>query len=419
LSRPIHDVSPELLAAQARLIKLRQQLGKTEKGPRLPKAVHPHGRFPLTTPLPSPWPSPAHLPTHLGWESASVTAVLRRQYPAQTTTPSSPLCLLPLVHPKATDERPLPTTGAITFYPDIALAMLRTNQTPAGRVWLLLRQIDLPGRGWVEDKVARQMLAEQQSPWRICGWRQLRNLLHQGDGLFWRRQNGRLWLVSLAKVAKALDIEHLEQRPISLPLTTLLQPMSQVRAHFYASFHSSRQNQRETPPAPISRAALSELAQISSHTQRAYEKRAGVRAQTHFAIGEPATPEKEEEGRWQRGRALFRLTDYRGAHGRPDGVYLAWQLPNSYHGPHRLAKRGRQKRINHVLADLLRQGTTGNGHYRFEQRNRPAKRYFSNGRLAAKALNQSCCPNELYWPDLGKPQSLFSKVRIWHILAKL
>lgn len=358
-----------------------------------------HGRFPHPSPS-SLWPGLVSLPEHLGWESAPLTAVLRPRPHGQTSPAPQP-------------DPPIKTvagpTAVINLYPDLALAMLRHNQTAPGRIWLLLREMDTSGCGWIEEQQARETLTGQGSDRRVCGWRQLRNLLRQGEGVFWQRQNGRLWLVSVARAAAALGVARLQQRPVALPMSLLIGPISVVRAHFYASFHSSRQKPGQMSSAPIARETLERLAAITSHTQRAYERQAGIRTQTHFAIGAAHSPEKVEEAGWRRGKALFQLKDHQGRQGPRGRVYLAWQLPNSYRGPHRLAARGRQKRINRELIDLFTKGMTGNGQAEIVTRDWPARRYVGNGRLAAKALTQV---TEVYWPDPTQSRTM----QVWRIL---
>lgn len=388
-------VSAELLAAQARLIKLREQIESERGAVTGPNSEVAHGRFPLPELTSSFWPDLADLPDHLGWESASLTAVLRLHL-----SPHSPDHVWNWQQPTETtatvNETEVESTAVIKLYPDLALAMLRQNQVAPGRVWLLLRQLDTTGCGWVETEEARKELTGRRSQRRICGWRQLRNLLRQGEGVFWRRENGRLWLASTTKAAAALGMTRLSQPPVYLPAMLLSGPISAVRAHFYASFHSSRQTPGEIRGAPIARETLAQLANITPHTQRAYERKTGVQAQAQFAVGAACTPEGLEEAGWRRGTALFQLKDHQGIHGRPGRTYLAWQLPNRYRGPHRLAARGRQKQINRDLIDLLQKGMTGNDQVEVDAQRWFSKRYVGNGRLAANALTQS---EEVYWPD--------------------
>ena len=66
ISRP----SPELLAANARMLAMRQQLRQVEQ------------HTPLKSKAVVNLPDLSMLPTHLGWGSAAVTAVLRRSHPS-------------------------------------------------------------------------------------------------------------------------------------------------------------------------------------------------------------------------------------------------------------------------------------------------------------------------------------------------
>jgi hypothetical protein len=233
-------------------------------------------------------------------------------------------------------------------------------------VWLLLRHADAAGRGAMSEKEVARLLTGADSAQRICGRRQLANLLAAGDGLFWQRRAGRVWLRSAARVAAGLGVARLGGSPVGLPLAALTGSIGRVRAHLYASFHSGRQRTdlrtgRPQPRGPIARATLTALSAAAPNSQRAYERRAGVGRRSAVALGPPAAAVDEKEVAWRRGRALFHLRDTKGRHGRPGAVYLAWQLPNEYTGPHATLPRGRQKRLNRALADLFHNGMTGNG----------------------------------------------------------
>ena len=303
---------------------------------------------------------------------------------------------------------------AIRLYPDVALAMLRTGVVASGRVWLLLRYLDTKGQGWVTVATARSHLTGKKSPLRICGWRQLRNLLSQGEGLFWRREerpahNGRIWLHSLANVAADLGISRLSLRSVSLPIDCLLQTIGTVRAHFYASYHSGRRR-----PRPIARASLSTISGVSRRTQHAYEQKAGVKRRQNWAVGSASTEAARQETAWRQGQALFQFTDHNGKYGPPGKCYLAWQLPNTYHGPHELHAKGHRKRTNRKLVDLFTQGITGNDREkvvtRCEEYN-SGRRFYDHGVAAAKGYERSP-ERDIYW----KSHLRVGRYHIWHLL---
>ncbi|MCZ7669437.1 MAG: hypothetical protein M5U34_20785 [Chloroflexi bacterium] len=100
------------------------------------------------------------------------------------------------------------------MYPSLAQGIIREGQAAAGRVWLLLRYLDENGRGWVTEFEAQMHLTTKTSPTRIFGKRQWRNIIKKGDGIFWQRENGRLWLNSVGKTAAALGVWQLNGQPV-------------------------------------------------------------------------------------------------------------------------------------------------------------------------------------------------------------
>jgi hypothetical protein len=174
----------------------------------------------------------------------------------------------------------------------------------------------------------------------------------------------------------------------------LLGPIGEVRAHLYASFHSSRTRTERNGSAssPISRATLADLSGVSPRTQQAYERRADVTVKRNLAVGSPVGTVCAQEQAWQHGKALFPFTDFRGRQGRAAQTYHAWQLPNNYFGPHAHLSRGRVRHHNRQLADLRRQGDAGNG-----QKREMARRYYANGSEAEKGWRKrGRVP--VYWP---------------------
>ena len=389
-------ISPTLLAAQERLYELRRQ----HQANCLVSCDSPTARFlpPAKTDL-NLEDILQNLPSHLGWGSHSLTSVWRSHYQPSSPEPLSEVIVPPVAvgNVSVQEEK---RTGYIKLQPDLALAFLRYKQSGPGRLWLLMRYFDSEGCGWVEEQTAKSMFTEKESWWRLCGWRQLRNLLNQGEDIFWQRRNGRIWLCSMTKVATALGLPRLGGYPVALPVDVLVQKISKVRAHFYASFHSGRDGM------PISRETLTTLTAMHERTQRRYEKVSGVRIQTNITLGDVVSKEGIEAANWEHGRAFFVFTDHRGKHGPRDQRYLAWQLPNSYIGPHKQLSRGSQKQINRRLADLSTKGMMGNGYMRH------SKCFFHNALTALKASRRQD-QRYHYWQPA---QSKGKKYRLWYHL---
>ena len=99
----------------------------------------------------------------------------------------------------------------------------------------------------------------------------------------------------------------------------------------------------------------------------------------NLAVGSAVRAVCAQEQAWRQERALFPFTDFRGKQGKAGQTYHAWQLPNTYFGPHAHLGRGRGRRHNRQLADLRRHGGVGNG-----QRGGVVQRYYENGASAEK-----------------------------------
>jgi hypothetical protein len=318
----------------------------------------------------------------------------------------------------------------VKLYPDIGLAMLRQEQTAAGRLWLLLRGLDGEGRGWLRVANIRQLLTKKPSKTYLCGWRQLRNLLREGEGLYWTRDKERIWLRSAAKVAYGLGVERLSGRPVALPLEALVNGIGRFRAELYAAFHSGRVKTAldgEEQVAPIARETLTNLSGVGETTQRRYEEQlseveTAVEVQPNYAIGNKASERELEEKGWTQGQALFVLEDFRGRQGPKGEQYVAWQLPNSYTGSHQQRPKGRQRRINRELKDLVMKGMPGNEGQTVEatqagltrvDSDRVKKLYYPNGKLAAQAFNRRKV-DSCYWRQGGGGNGRFSERRANH-----
>lgn len=409
--------SPDLLAANDRLLALRRAAG-----------IYPSRPSPLAAAASMPEsssPPPYPIPPHLGWESQPVTEAIRRAcekcvepiaaaaadpggYPGHfgATEPSQPI-VAAVAGKSPPHPPPAPT---FKLYPSLALALLRREQVACGRIWLLLRHLDKEGRGWLPPDQVRQELTSPVSPLYLCGGRQLRKLLAQGEGLFWQRDEGHLWLFGLVRVAAALGVARLSGKPVALPLKVLLDPIGDVRAHLYASFHSGRTKTERSgsQSSPISRATLTDLSGVSPRSQQTYERKADVTVKRNLAVGSPVGAVCPHNQVWQHGRAHFTFTDFRGRQGKAGESYHAWQLPNNYFGPHAHLSRGRVRHHNRQLADLRHKGDAGNG-----QRSEMVRRYFGNGCEAEKGWRKrGRVP--VYWPGKKERQG----VVLWWVMEE-
>jgi hypothetical protein len=384
------ELSEALRQAQARLLQLRAERGIEAKASAIP-----------------PWETAEDATDAPNWPLLNAQKELQRRRATVSRSATNPTCVPADPPPSLTAEpevisSTVCTTKNITVHPTILLAMLKQRQEAPGRVWLLLRAIDCDGRGWLTVEEARRQLTDNDSPLHICGWRRLRQLLAQGEGTFWHRdEQDRLWLKGGHRIAHRLDSGRLQGFPIELPIERLLGGIQEVRAAFYASFHGGRDSK------PISRDTIESLSGIPGRTQLEYDRVARVQRTGNIAIGERHTTENAQERAWRHGRAAFHFIDTEGRQGRAGREYVAWRLPNSYHADYQRRSRGSRKRLNRKLADLVRKGIPGNDDRAVE------KLFFPNGALAAKRYNRNP-EHDAYWQQ---KESTRTGGKLWHVIS--
>ena len=400
-------VSQTIAAANERLIALRQQRMAGKESRSLMSARCETAVTPSTIRQPLSIPS---LPTHLGWESDSFTKHIAQQIssPNERVQPlastfdkeakTDRFSSLTPERKSKTKDRTAVHSAHIRHYPTLGIAALQSEQAALYRVWLACRVLDSDGSGRLDLATIRSHLTDSDSALRLFGWRRLRQMLHQGNGRFWQwnQQQKRLWLYGAARLSSILKVNKLVGSPVLLPIKTLTNGIGTFKAHLYAAFHSGRQVEN-----PISRETQSMLTGVPQRTQRHYEKEAKVRVQSNYAVGEVYSPHNLEKHIWRKGGAVFQFVDKQGRMGKRNGRYIAWQLPNSYSGPHQKASWGNQRKINQQLIDLVHKGAQGNG----EQ---VECRYFQHGAAAAKAISKKESV-ETYWPL----QKRKSKQQLW------
>ena len=402
--------SKALLEAQARLQQLRAVVPNTQPcRPIQPEAT-------TSSQIATYRECIRRLPAHLGWESQLVSRSLRHT-PIDIIEESPVLEEIPILEEPVLEETPDLSLQTVILYPDIAVVLLQRQLVATARLWLLARLVDERGQGWLPLEELREKFCHVASPLWLCGKRQFRNLLKQGEGLFWTCRHNRLWLRSVIKVATTLGIERINGVAVKLPVALLLEKISVVRAYFYATFHSSRcrgDQPKQWLSPPIARQTLKTITHLSRQTQRRYERLAKIRTLANFAVGHPLTPEREQIAAAQYGNALFHLTDYAGTHGRAGITYLAWQLPNSYGSGQLLQPLGRKRRLNRKLAVLWQKGTAGNDKSSgANQRRMQTKRFFEEAVQAAKSYNRS--PNQdAYW--VSNPSAPTKRRAFWYVL---
>ncbi len=339
------------------------------------------------------------LPPDFGWGSEAVTEQIKRwrarvsgqetSSPLEVATPSKPTEkteIAPLVSessPEVEEEKTPKNT--IVAHPDLLFAFLRDELVTVGRVWLLCRLLDAAGRGWLDVEAIREALTGKESPLKVCGWRRLRQILAEGKGIFWERDDqGRLWLYSQVRVSTALGIDYFQHNPVLLTVEQLTEKIGQVKAHFYAAFHSSRVHSEKANP--ISRETLTELTGLSARTQQRYDEQVGIGKQQMVGVGLPFSDDRNREHLWK-GKSTFKFIDKKGKLGPAGATYVAWHLPNQYGAIHQSAPVNQRRRLNKKLAAYTSSGNKMHDlAIQRAQGNDADTLFFADGRAASKKM---------------------------------
>lgn len=378
------QISPELLAAQQRLLKLREQLSlEPALKPEAENHTQKSGRSLLDMGQAMLQQRRAQEVANRGGRVSGALKIATTIKQADLTKPGVQIVSAPL-----TEDVNKNTRRKIKVYPSLAIGMLEAGLAAPGRLYWLLRFLDQQGQGWLDVDFVRHRLTSKKSDLQLCSWRRLRQLFSQGENIFWSRDcGGRIWIAGAALTARNLSVSRLEGCPVEMPVKTLLGGIQAVRAHFYASFHSCKRSDN-----PISRQSLRQLTSVPERTQLDYDKAAKVQRQENLAIGEQLSGNNTESRAWKQGQAIFHFLDVKGRQGPAGREYIAWHLPNSYQGPHAKRNKGRQKKINQQLVDLVMKGMRGNGSEQVK------KIFWPHGAAAAKAHNQDS-EKDAYWQN--------------------
>ena len=250
----------------------------------------------------------------------------------------------------------------------------------------------------------------KDSPYKAFGPRRLRQILAQGAGVFWdRHTDDALWLKSPDKIAAALDVDHIAGAPVALPVWPLLDGHHEAAAAFYAAWHTGRGDD----PNPISRQTITSITGACKSSQIAYDVTADIQARRNIGIVGNATTDDIQSAAWRFGH-VFKFRDHAGKLGRRGWVYAAVCLPSSYQSPYATLPKGRQRRINTALHNLVSMGRgKGDGTIR--------RIYHGDGAAAADAYNRDPKHDHYYRhgaglkPTAARPPKL-EGVGLWTVL---
>jgi hypothetical protein len=166
----------------------------------------------------------------------------------------------------------------------------------------------------------------------------------------------------------------LRGRSIYVSISDLTGGIKAVRAALYTSWHAGRD------AAPIKRQTLRELSGVPESTQRTYDAEAETQRNNNIDILGAYTAEAYQEASWQYGHAVSWVI----IKGKK---YICRQLPNSYTAQQETAPKGRQKKHNRRIDNLVTKGTQGNN-------SDLVRLFYQTAVHAAQAANRG---NKAYW----------------------
>lgn len=300
----------------------------------------------------------------------------------------------------------------VRAYPSLLAAARRGGRVPHMRLYLLCKALDPNGSGYVDLDRVQLYYTLKDSPYKAFGPRRLRQILAAGAGVFWERHtdNG-LWLKSPDKIAAALDVDHIAGTPVALPVWPLLDSHKEAAAAFYAAWHAARGDD----PNPVSRGTIRRVTGACKSSQIAYEVLADVQARRNIAIVGDATKEGMQSAAWRFGH-VFKFKDHAGKvdRRRRGWVYAAACMPSSYRSPYATLPKGRLRRINTSLHNLV---TMGRGKCEDDF----LRIYHGDGAAAADSYNRDPKHDHFYRygnslkPTAARPPKL-EGVGLWAVL---
>ena len=358
--------SAQLLEANERLLKLRAEI-QARRGDLACENGQPADTQPRL-----PEKSILSLASiNIGWESEPVTAHLRqiearRQEEAAKTKRDQEFAAW-----QQQMKMDLVTTAhrrdTVAIFGHTLDVIGRSKKVSCGRVWMVARYLDKSdGCGRIPVALLRTRLVDE---WQLLSWKRLRQVMNDGEGIFWHRDEGQKYLYyhSEARVAAYFGVKRLRGYAVEIPVKELLGDIQQVRAIFYDAFHSAR---GDGYGKPITRWTLENRGSGDCRTQRTYEELRGMKTKANYLN---VALYSKSRWMWEKGREVeldlplgpaFKLVDYNGRLGRNPlrrhrrksqqhwhNIYIMRRMANSYAGTLRTVKRGKRW-TNHKLKHL-------------------------------------------------------------------
>lgn len=228
----------------------------------------------------------------------------------------------------------------LMIFPELARAAILQKQSKSFRFWTVARALDEKGRGYVSVKQMEEIWPQSKS--------NLSRIMREGEGTWWNKNDGRLFLRSTLKSGMALKTQ------MGCPSWYSFEECSTI-----GKFHTACFAAWFVIPRTISLGTLTNLFGVSAQTIRNWAKRSGLKVSPNIASYE-ITPDNE--------------TTIHGGGTWYSGGFCFFQMPNTYSNP-RAACCPRHRRTEKKLREAL---NMDKGHCQ--------KLYFEDDKDACRAL---------------------------------
>lgn len=222
--------------------------------------------------------------------------------------------------------------AAVTLLPDLFPAAHRAGEGTLLRVWLLARAVTTE-----TYRIPQGTLLTAMQQHLGVQARQAKNLLAQGQQLWWRvdPKSNFVYLIGAKAVASRLQVEPSTASAVKLPFSKLAK--LQV---FYAACYAAylQRYVRGLVAKPVARATLLTIFGVTRNTLRVWEKQAGVVVLANYAFARPddfhALPDRPFEYHCACGFVAASTLAFAPHHTTcQESFVIVWARPNSYLPP--------------------------------------------------------------------------------------
>lgn len=259
----------------------------------------------------------------------------------------------------ARDEETHKRRRFVRVYPALWAQARQNGLDNALRVYWLAYHLEPSKGGKLTIAQLREALTGKDSELRAFGWRRLRQILREGEGVLWTRRDDAagelcLWRHSPARVLLALGGERLRGRPVAVDARDIAAGKHAYSSAMLSAWHAGRRSN----DAPISQGSVRQATAVAESTQRTYQKTAQIQTTRNIALtGKQYTPDAHRAALFEMGAGVFVMRKR-----SKSGAYytqLAYALPNSYTSKLETLPRGRTRKINRHLVTNAERGKDG------------------------------------------------------------